>query len=322
MENAKQNARLSLACASYNPKTLALLHTAVATAASLVISLLGYLLDQGIAGTGGLSGMGLRAMLSTVQSLLMLSVTALMPFWELGFVYAGLGYARQEGVSPATLTMGFRRFLPALRLLLIEALLTMGVVMACTYGSYILFMFTPLFGDIVTILEPVMDMGGSVLDYAAVDALIPQLLPKLVPLYILMGLVFLVLGVPVLYRYRMARFIHADGENSALKCIVLSAHMMRHRRLSLLRVDLSLWWYYLLQALLTVLSLGDSLLALAGIALPISDTVLFWLFYGIYMALRLVISWKCLAFVQTTYAHCYEACRQYAQPLPNATKNP
>ena len=318
MENAKQNARLSLATASYNPKTLAVIHTGVATAAALVISLLGHLLDRGIAGTGGLSGMGLRAALSAAQSLLMLSLTVLLPFWDLGFVYAGLGYARQERVSPATLTMGFRRFLPALRLFLIEAALTMGIVMACTYGSYILFMFTPLFGNIVEVLEPMLEAGGSALDYAAVEALMPQLLPKLIPLYIIMAVVFLVLGVPVLYRYRMARFIHADGENSALKCIVLSAHMMRGRRLTLFKVDLSFWWYYLLQVLLAVLSYGDSLLALAGIALPVSPTVSYWLFYGIYLALRLVVAWKFFAYLQTSYAHCYETCRQYTNN-PSAT---
>ena len=309
MENLKQNARLSLENAGYDPKKLALIHTGISVAASLILSLLSAALDMGIAGTGGLSGMQLRAVLSTMQSVLSIAFMILLPFWELGFVFACVGYARKEQVGFSSLLGGFRRWRSALTLFILEALLAVGIVMACSYAAYILFMLSPMFSGVADVLLPVIEAGESALDYAAVEALIPQLLPKLVPLYGIMLVVFLVVGLPFLYRYRMARFALIDGENRGIGCLAKSKQLMRRNRLRLFKLDVSFWWYYLLQILLTLVAYGDSLLVLLGVTLPISATVSYWLFYGLYMALRLVFAWKFAAYIQTSYAHFYDAVK-------------
>lgn len=314
MENVKQNARLSLENAGYNPKKLALIHTGLATAAGVLISILSAVLDAGIAGTGGLSGMGLRAALSTAQSVLSMALTILLPFWELGFLFACVGYARQEQVAPDTLLGGFRRFRSALSLFLLETLLAVGIVMACSYACYTLFMFTPMFSGVADLLMPLLEDGGYTLDYAAVEALIPQLLPKLIPLYGIMAVAFLVVGVPFLYRFRLARYALCDGENRGILCLAKSKQLMRHKRLALFKLDLSFWWYYLLQIALTLVAYGDSLLALIGINLPVSSSVSYWLFYGLYAIGRLALAWCFAAYVQTSYAHFYHAAKTAQTP--------
>lgn len=311
MDTAKENARRSLASASYDPKKLALIHTGAATLVSLLISLLSYFLDLGIAGTGGLGGIGFRAVLSSAQSLLSMAMTLLLPFWELGFVFAALQISRQKPVSGSSLGEGFRRFWPAMRLFLCQAALYMGVVMACTYAAYTIFMFTPFFQRTFDVLSPILETAGElVLD----DATVAAVLPTLVPLYVILAIVLVIVGAPIYYRYRMAQFFLLDGQNSALKAMALSTHIMRGRRIALFKVDLSFWWYYALQLLLSAVAYGDDILAGLGVSLPVGRNVSFWLFYGIYLALRLLVAWKFAAWVQTAYAHCYDTYRQYAAP--------
>ena len=66
----KSAARESLAAAPYDPRKLILLHTGVTIAVSLIGTILNFVLSKQIENTGGLGGMGLRSMLSTVQSVL------------------------------------------------------------------------------------------------------------------------------------------------------------------------------------------------------------------------------------------------------------
>lgn len=322
MDTAKENARLSLAQASYDPKKLALLHTGAAMLGSLLISLLSYFLDLGIAGTGGLNSIGFRAVLSSAQSLLRMALTLLLPFWELGFLFAALQFSRREQVGPSSLFEGFRRFFPALRLFVLQAVLFMGVFMACMYAAYAIFMCTPYFERTYAVLKPLMETTGELVpDKATVSAV----LPTLVPMYVILGIVLLVFGAPMFYRYRMAQFALLDGAGGAFKAMALSTKIMRGRRISLFRVDLSFWWYYALQLLIAALSYGNEILAGLGVSLPVSSTVSFWLFYGSCLALQLLVAWQFSAWVQTSYAHCYDTYRQYAAPLPqptDPTKNP
>ena len=103
-----RQARQAVAESSCNPKKLAAIHTGIAAAAGLAVALLSYLLGTGIGGTGGLSGIGPRAILETAQSALNLAISILTPFWALGFVAASLRMARREDTGPRTLLTGFR----------------------------------------------------------------------------------------------------------------------------------------------------------------------------------------------------------------------
>ena len=84
-----ETADRALARASYDPRRLVLIHMGVTCLLSALLLLLDFLLEKGIGSTAsGLSGMGSRAVLSTVQSLLQSLQMAFLPFWSVGYTYA------------------------------------------------------------------------------------------------------------------------------------------------------------------------------------------------------------------------------------------
>jgi len=83
--------------------------------------------------------------------------------------------------------------------------------------------------------------------------------------------------------------------------------LMKRNRLNLFRLDLSLWWYFLLTLLAAAACYGDLLLPLVGITFPWSDTVGYFLFYGIYLVLELIIFYLFLNKVSVTYALAYQS---------------
>ena len=109
--------------AHYNARKLALLFTGAAVALSFLITLVGFLLTKQMEGTGGLGGIGLRAALSSIQTLVTMAGALALPFWNLGYTRAALDTARDGSAEPRTLLSGFRLFFPALRLFILQALL-------------------------------------------------------------------------------------------------------------------------------------------------------------------------------------------------------
>ena len=74
----------------YSPRRIVLIHTAVGMTVGLLLSILTYVLDLGIAQTGGLSGISNRTALETAQSILQIASVVLLPFWEIGFLFAAM----------------------------------------------------------------------------------------------------------------------------------------------------------------------------------------------------------------------------------------
>ena len=93
--------------------------------------------------TGGLGGIATRSMLSTIQSVLNLFQTALMPFWQAGYLTVSLAIARREKADREDLFSGFHRFGPFLRLYLLQGLIIGALLIASNYVSSFLYMLTP-----------------------------------------------------------------------------------------------------------------------------------------------------------------------------------
>ncbi len=293
----------TLSSAVYPPKQLALLHTGLALGVSVLLTVLQFILSQQIDGTGGLSGLGARSVLSTVQTVLNLANTLLLPFWELGFVYAALQMARGQEAGPASLLQGFRRFFPALRLLLLQFILYIGIGILSAQISLMIFIVSPFSQSLFALLQ---DFNQMTLDGDALAAVLPALLP----LYGIMLALFCAIAIPLSYRFRMAQFVLLDQPNTgALKALGASHRMMRYNRFALFRLDLSFWWFYGLQILSAVLCYGDVLLTALGISLPISEDISFFLFFGLHLALQLLLLWQAGSYVQTTYATAYDVLR-------------
>ena len=86
-----------------------------------------------------------------------------------------------------------------------------------------------------------------------------------------------------------------------------SSKMMRRNSLKLLKVDLHLWWYFLLSILCNLIAYGDMLLPMVGVNLPFNETVSFFVFYGVYLAAMFGVNYCFRNRVEATYMMAYES---------------
>lgn len=293
----KERARRALESATYDPKKLILIHTGVSVVLTLILALVDGLLSQQIDHTGGLSGVGNRAILQTAQEVLLYAQLAATLFWQIGYVYISLLILRQKPLGLADLLQGFRQFGPVLRLRLMEGLMCTGMALTCVYGAAIVFDMTPW-------AEPF----EKAMEASTEEALLQAAGEYALPLSALVAAFFLVLMVPYLYRLRMTSYLVMDNpQMSARMAIRTSRMMMFHNRRNLLKVDLSFWWFYLLQWLLTMVAYGDQLLPLFGVELPWSGEISYYLCLILCCLGQLALYWWKGNEVQVTYAACYEA---------------
>lgn len=320
LRNCKQDALRSLAQASTDPKRLALIHVATALLLSLALTIFSNLLSGGIDNTGGLSGIGTRSALMAGQSFLSLALTIALPFWDIGFVYVGLSLARGKQAEPMDLLEGFRRFGKVLRLMLLQLVIFVAIGTACLYISTILFAMTPYFGAVSAMMEPYLTTGLTGTTFQPDAQFTAQFLEATVPMYLIFGVLFTVVSVPLFYRFRMAQLAIMDEAPGALAALLESTRMMRKNCLSLFKVDLSLWWFYAAQVFLSVLAYGDMILPLLGVNLPVDGTVLFYGFYIAHILLQILLVWRTGSFIQTTYAHCYLRLKTATPPPPQISQ--
>ena len=318
-QGLKQTAAQALSRAERDPKKLVMLHTAVSLGISLLMTLLNYLLENSIGSTGGLSGLQLRSVLETAQQAVQLIGSVALPFWQLGIVFCILRLSRTQPTGPADLLEGFRRFGPALRLMLLKGVIFAGIAMVCSYISAAIFLATPLAEPVVATMTELMEAGTELtLDDATLELLTGQLMRVM---YIFVP-VFLIAAAPVFYRLRFADFAIMDQPRTgALAAIGKSWKMTKRNCWSLLRLDVSFWWFYLLEGATLVIGYLDLLLDAVGITLPVDGTVLFWVLYVLYMLCRLGLYRQCYAGVQTTYAAAYEALLQAPESPKAPPKN-
>lgn len=308
---------------------MAAIHTGVAAAVSLVILVLQLVLSKGIGNTGGLSGMGTRSLLETGQMVLQWANTLLMPFWNLGFLYVALLWAREKSAEPADLLTGFRRIGPYLGLMLNRALLIFIVMIICVNVCSMVFMLTPATSGIMELAstysstEELYDYLYS-LDAAQLTELFQSMLPMAV-LCLALGAVLLVL---LMYRFRMAEFVILDEPRArGLSAMLLSAAMMRRRCWQVFRLDLRFWWYYGLKLMCTVLLYADVLLGAMGVALPVSGDAAYLLTYGLYLIGFFAVEVSFRPRVETAYACAFEKLKelgpaQKSMPVPKPQDMP
>ncbi len=307
-----ENTRQKLSKSTYSPKKLALIHSGVSLGAAAVITVLNFILQRQIAGTGGLSGLGTRSMLETLEAVLSLVSIVLLPFWEIGFIKVAMDIHREASVDPGSLRFGFSRFGPVLRLNLLKFLLLCLAGILAMQISTFLFMLTPASAAFTAQMETMMANGGELLPDAD---MIESLLPAMLPLYILFAVVFGILALAVFFLTRLADYaVLEDKPIGALRATVKSFHTMRKNILPVLKVDLHFWWYYLLLLISPVIGYLDMLLPLLGISLPLDKDVAFFLFYGLHILLQLVLAYCLKSRVAVTYAAVYDALKEPEAP--------
>ena len=310
----KQRAHSALQSASCDPKKVVLIHTAAASAVTLLSAAVSFLIQDGISGTGGLGGIGLRTMLETVSSVLQNITNLVIPFWAFGYLIFILKTVRREQTGLPTLLEGFRHLLPILRLLLIRGLLYAGIALLCLYPSVIIFSMTPLAQPLEALMEPMLNLTTEAeITMYLDDAMTAAMADALIPMLVIYVVLYLAIVIPISYRLRFADYALLDNPRAGARAALrTSTKLLRGNCLDLLKLDLSFWWYFLADAALVLLCYGDALLALLGIQLPVSSTTAYFLFYVLYFAGQLVFYWFARNQVEATYAAAYDQLRQEA----------
>ena len=291
---------------------IALVYGLICCGLSLISTILSGLLGDRISGTGGLGNIGLRSILSTVQSVLPLVNLIVTACLGLGYHTAMLCFTRGFDASVNTLMSGFRHLGVVLRALLFQILIYSGAGFIAVYLSSFIFMSTPFAEPFIEVVEPlvssmtVMDTG-IMLDDATLMAAAETMMPML---WILLA-VCLVMMVPLYYRFRMVDFCLADDPRmGAIHALAKSRHMMRRNCTALFRLDLSLWWFYAAQLLISLVCYGDILLPMVGVNFPWSNEVSYYLFLVLSLVMQIALYYFGMNRVYGVYAVAYDALQQ------------
>ena len=293
----KAAARAAMAAADYSPRKLILIHTGITVLASLLLYLVtGYMQAQ-IEQTGGLGGAPIRVMLSTAVSVLQMLFNLVLPFWQIGFLYAAMQIVRGKSAGPDSLREGFRQAWSVLKTQLLLSLFACGLIFACYYAAYTIYLMTPLSKDLMTAM-----MGTDV------DAMMAAMEEALLPIGLLMLPPLLVVGLWFSYRIRLVNYVLMDAPGvGAMAVIRRSWKLMKGNFGKLLKLDLSFWWFYALEILLMLVAYADMLLPLIGIELPWPELVQTYAPLVVYQLLILLLYWWRGSQIQLTYACFYEA---------------
>ena len=294
----KNSAAASIEKAGFDPRKLVLFHTAVVLALSLVALAIDFALELQIGNTGGLSGVGMRSVLETVQAVLQQAQMIALPFWQIGLLYAAVKIARGETAEKKDLLQGFRQFFPQLRLMILKSLIFFGLAFAGVYAGALLASMLPVSGNIMDLTNP-----------SLTDTQWMELFMQLALLPMIIGCVAaLALCVPFAYRFRMAEYFMLErpqlGARIALRA---SRTLMRGKMWKMMKLDISFWWFWLLTVVVSVLGWADVLLPQMGIELPWTAQISYFVAYLVAALAQLVLHYFCKAKVDVTYAHAYLA---------------
>lgn len=312
----KDTAAQALNRAPGNPRNVVLAYAGISCLLTLLVTVISWVLSDRIADTGGLGNMGLRSILSTGQTVVPLVETVVMMGLGVGYNMAVLNMARGKETEPGMLISGFSRFGPMLRYSILIGIMYFGIAVVSAYIACYIFLFLPISEPFYEIMEPLM-RGNTLLSTGLIvdDATFYAMAEALKPMLAIWGGIALLMLIPVHYQYRMAPFCIADEPRvGALAAMGQSRAMMRRNRFALFKLDLNLWWYYLLQLLVTVICYGDVLLPKLGVVLPFSETVAYFLFLVLSLIAQMAVAWFAMNRVNVTYAVAYDSLRPKPEP--------
>lgn len=297
----KHTVMQTLAETESNHKKLVLIHTGVMLALTFALMLIDLLLSQKISATGGLGGISTRSTLATIQSALRLAQLAIIPFWQAGYTFLTLQLSKKEHVSFKTLTEGFMRLGPVLRLLLLQLILYAIIGIACANISSTIFMATPWAKPLFEIAEA-MRQGAEYTE----EMLLAATAEYALPLTIITMVIFLGVCAPFFYRYRLAMYsLLDDDQTMALAAMRNSRILTKGHRMAIFKLDLSFWWFYTCELLVAALGFLDLILPSLGIALPLPQAAVTFLCFGIYAAAQLALHYWRKNEINVTYAQVY-----------------
>lgn len=287
------------------PQKVVLIYAAILAAAALAGNLAGYLLGGQISQAVGLQGMNTRAVLSTATVVVTIAQLLLVEGLALGYCAAMLRIARGQYASGSTLKAGLERLWLLVRTRLLEGVILTAMSFALCMVVVNIYLLTPFSNRLVLSKMPLVEAGE--LTTEAMLSLWSTAYQVLLPVTVL----YVVALIPLLWYfsavYRLVDYLLIEKPQlGALGALQESRRRMRGSMRMLLRVDLSFWWYYLLQATTKVLYPGLILAAL-GVTLSVSPTVFLVAALVIYLAADFAVRYFFSNRVAVTYALFYDS---------------
>lgn len=284
-----------------DPKKVVLVYAGIVALSSLVVTVVQDLLDSQISQTGGIQNIGTRSMLTTADTVLTIAQLLLVMCLTLGYTGSMLRIARGQYASPNSLKAGGERIWVLLRTRLLQMLIMTAVAFALCFLVVNVCLLTPLSNRVIAVMGTV-SAEELLSNGLALIALYSAMLPIM--------LIYLVALVPLLWyfscTYRMVDYLLIDRPQlGAFGVLRESRRMMQGNMKMMLRVDLSFWWYYLLQALVSVLVYLNMVLAPFAIGLP--PEVLYWGTVVLYLAADFALRYFFSNKVAVTYALFYDS---------------
>lgn len=284
-----------------DPKKVVLVYAGIVALSSLVVTVVQDLLDSQISQTGGIQNIGTRSMLTTADTVLTIAQLLLVMCLTLGYTGSMLRIARGQYASPNSLKAGGERIWVLLRTRLLQMLIMTAAAFALCFLVVNVCLLTPLSNRVIAVMGTV-SAEELLSNGLALIALYSAMLPIM--------LIYLVALVPLLWyfscTYRMVDYLLIDRPQlGAFGVLRESRRMMQGNMKMMLRVDLSFWWYYLLQALVSVLIYLNMVLAPFAIGLP--PEVLYWGTVVLYLAADFALRYFFSNKVAVTYALFYDS---------------
>lgn len=277
---------------------LVLINGAVTAGISLLLMLVSWFL-QYIAPDGGLSNIGTHAMISTIRTLLQLISMLIVPFWDAGMVFCSLRLVHRKHNVVQNLTEGFHRWSSIAVSLLIRGLIYFFVFMGSYLVSSILLSSLPFPPSVIEELTAFTENPSLTLTGGVRIVLIVYLIIFLISLCTML--------IPKLYLHRQVIYQIVDDEScGGVQAVVNSRTLMNGNRKKLFLLDMSYWWFYLLELVISVMAAGHLIAAELGIALPISTEAAAWLFPITALLARLVLYWLAKPKLNISYALFYQ----------------
>ena len=305
----KKNAAERVAAAE-NSKKIVLIYVGAVTVLALLVTVINYALKLQISQLGGLSNMGLRSVLSTVQSVLPMLQSVVTLCLQLGYMAAMLRVARQQYTSEHTLKLGFDRFWVLLRYVLLESCLYTLAGLAAFWIAAQVYLLTPLSRSAMSMVTPEMADPNVIIELLQDPVFAGEITAAMLPLFVLFGILYAVLFIPINYSLRMGRYVLIDKPGQgAVFAMKESRNMMRGSRVRLFKLDVSLWWWYAISVVSSALCYGDMLLPMVGVELPFSPDVSYFLFYGLFLAAQFLAAYFFGNYIQVVYAQVYNALK-------------
>lgn len=284
-----------------DPKKVVLVYAGIVALSSLVVTVVQDLLDSQISQTGGIQNIGTRSMLTTADTVLTIAQLLLVMCLTLGYTGSMLRIARGQYASPNSLKAGGERIWVLLRTRLLQMLIMTAAAFVLCFLVVNVCLLTPLSNRVIAVMGTV-SAEELLSNGLALIALYSAMLPII--------LIYLVALVPLLWyfscTYRMVDYLLIDRPQlGAFGVLRESRRMMQGNMKMMLRVDLSFWWYYLLQALVSVLIYLNMMLAPFAIGLP--PEVLYWGTVVLYLAADFALRYFFSNKVAVTYALFYDS---------------